>query len=179
MNIFNPISYLNIFKNVNSGTKSKFSEVSIHDNLLVLPGRVIQISNISRVSSYGIKKSWMFRISMFIITLIFLSISLQQKTALFVCLTLVFCGLFLYAMFYKNFGIQVQTNGSTTDFLITKNQDVADNLYSMISYFINDIKGNKVVTIDNSLNITHGDKIMGDKFSDIENSDIVNRSVST
>jgi len=81
-------------------------------------------------------------------------------------------------MIYKRFGIQIQTNGSTIDFLITKSQDVADNLYSMIAYFINNSGGNKVVTIDNSLNITYGDNIMGNKFSEIENSTIINRSVA-
>ena len=168
-----------MFMGSEGGKKRKFEEVSIHDNLLIFPGSVIQISNISKVNAYGYRKTWPHRIIMFLLALGCLTIAVQQGNVGFMYVgALVFGALFVYAMMYRRFGIQIQTNGSTTDFLITKSQDVADNLYSMIAYFINNAGGGKVVTIDNSLNITYGDKIMGDKFSDIENSMVINRSVA-
>jgi len=160
-----------------SGSKSKFDKVSFHDNLLILPDRVIQIANISRVSSYCIKKTWKFRILMLVITLIFLSAAMIKNDPFFMYVGfLVFGCLFLYAMFFKRLGIQIQTNGSTTDHLITKDQSIANKLYSMISYYIHNLEGNMAITIDRTLNVVSGDMILGDVFSEIENSTITNRS---
>lgn len=166
-----------IVKGSGDTAESKFEQISFHDNLLILPARMIQISNISRVSSYCIKKTWANKIFMLICTLVSLSLAMQKagQEAWYIGVA-VFGALFLYAMLFKRYGIQIQTNGNTTDHLITKNQGVADKLYSMISYYIHNLEGNKAITIDNSLNIVSGDAILGDKFSEIENSTIVNRS---
>lgn len=160
-----------------NSAESKFEKISFNDNLLILPARMIQISNISRVSSYCIKKTWANKIFMFICTLVSLISALQDGAQVFWYIgVVVFGALFLYAMLFKRYGIQVQTNGNTTDHLLTKSQEVADKLYSMISYYIHNIKPSQAITIDNSLNIIQGDAILGDKFSDIEGSTIVNKS---
>lgn len=162
---------------------SEFHQVSIDGNLVILPSRIIQISNISRVSSYVLIKSWKLKVATAIIALaayaggqdiLHWGLSVNAKNIMSLC-ALVFFVLFLYFLFYKRFGIKIQTNGATTDVLITQDESKADKLSAMIAYFINNKES--AVTINSSLQIIEGDSIMGDKFNEIRNSVITNRSV--
>ncbi len=174
----NPISMMaNFFRGSQSDLNEvRFSSISINDNLLIIPGSIIQISNISRVTSYQIGRSWFLRFALLILAVFSWGLSTMVFSTIFQLLSIVFLALFLLSFLGKKYGVQIQTNGVTTDFLITKNQKAAEKLYSLLAYCINNIDSNTKVTIDKSLTIHSGDMILGDQFKDIENSEIINRS---
>ncbi len=167
-----------------NGSTSEFSNVSIQENLLILPNRFIQIPNISRVSSYEMKSPcYGCAIGLVLTALVLVTIVglYHEKLEAFSTLLYIWaigCLPLAYReISKKKIGIHIVTNGNTSDFLITKNKNSADKLYEMIAYFISVRGKNKSITIDNSFNVTYGDHVLGDKFSDIDNSNIVNRSV--
>ncbi len=163
---------------------SEFYQVSIDGNLVILPSKIIQISNISRISSYVLVKSWKLKIATAVIALasylggqdvLHWGLTANAKNIMNLC-ALAFFMLFLYFLFYKRFGIKIQTNGVTTDVLITKDEATANKLSAMLAYFINNKESS--ITINSNLQIIEGDSIMGDKFNEIRNSVITNRSIN-
>jgi len=157
--------------------KDKPKEISVNGNLLIFPTKIIQISNISKMSSYVIKKAWMIRLIILSISVALWYYSYNNNFMLF--LALCFFIAFIYMLRYKRYGVRIQTNGSTNDLLITKNQDFADRLLAMIAYAINNKEELLPLTIENyylNPTLVKGDQIFGDKFSDLENSNIMNRS---
>ena len=165
-----------------NGTMIEFDKVSIRNKLLILPNSFMQISNISRVSAHEFKSpSYVKAFFLLVLAVIIAVVAIENFKKLGGAVF--FLGLFtLWALAgvyvhltTKKVGVHIQTNGNTSDLLITNDRETSIRLYSMIAYYIaNEV--NESVTIDNSLNVTYGDSVLGDKFSDIENSEVINRS---
>ncbi len=165
-----------------------FEKISIHKNLLVLPSRVIQLSNISRVTSYTITKSWVFFMLLTITSFLYAVNNMNGKytTNYDAVAVAVAVALFFYTIYranYTRFGVQIQTSAVTTDFIVTDNQKLAEDLHRHIAYYINEyathnavINGITFVEEKGTVNIIQGDQILGDYFNEIKNSSIVNQS---
>lgn len=90
--------------------------------------------------------------------------------------------LLLDALFYKRYGVQIQTDGGTIDQLITKNKETSTELWMRLIILIKNYNKHEVskpITLYKNCDIKMGDHVLGDKFSEIENSFIKNRSENT
>lgn len=167
---------LGIFKGGAASSQTKFTNISINNNLISLPGSVIALPNISRITSYKIKKAISLKLFMAIASLTSLIITLTEFRAWMTAISLILITITIYTFYYKKFGIQIETNGSTRNTLITRDQNEANSLYAHVLYCMNHPNKVQAFTIDKSMKITIGDQILGDQFKDIENSEIINRS---
>ena len=88
----NPISMMaNFFRGSQSDLNEvRFSSISINDNLLIIPGSIIQISNISRVTSYQIGRSWFLRFALLILAVFSWGLSTMVFSTIFQLLSIVF-----------------------------------------------------------------------------------------
>ncbi len=87
--------------------------------------------------------------------------------------------LLLDALFYKRYGVQIQTDGGTIDQLITKDKETSTELWMRLIVLIKNYNRHEVsgpITLYENCKIKMGDHVLGDKFSEIENSFIKNRS---
>ena len=154
-------------KELSSNDEQEFDRISFHHNVMILPSCAIQIKNISRISKHTIKNNNRhcgYAIIIAIISCLAYFFS-NHIAALIISVTAVF---FAFKLYKKNrYGIIIETNGKTRNFVITKTFKASMKLYAAVMYAMS--KGiSQTVTIDHSMNIVSGDQIMGDQFKDIQ-----------
>ena len=135
----------------NRGSKKDFDKVTLDDNLLIFRSITIQIQNISRLTSYEIKKTCQYKLLLFLLTTISLSLTFivfalselkyfpiieldfglfrfYIHIGYFITPSVILVFLLLDAIYYIRYGVQIQTDGSTIDQLITNDRATADEL---------------------------------------------------
>ncbi|MCW5213082.1 hypothetical protein VU04_09250 [Desulfobulbus sp. TB] len=186
-----------ITSSANKGSSEKFDKVTLDDNLLIFESITIQIQNISRLTSYIIKRTCKYRLSMILINSYlqyilffilkypdapfiptpFFPIYTESKVYFFI-IYIIFLALLMDALFYKRYGVQIQTDGGTVDQIITSDKESANELLIRLIVLIKNYNKHELseaITLYKDCKISN-DHILGDKFSDIENSFIKNRS---
>lgn len=160
----------------------QFSKISIHENIITIEGRVIQIRNICRMTAYEIKWNKFIKIMSFILFLVssysaYMVTSLATKYAGYqnndlngnIIFAIIMFMLFMFFMFHIRHGVQIQTNGGTSDILITNGQPKAEELLAKIAFIIDNIKSGQSLTINEKMEVINGDQVMGSKFDSVRN----------
>ena len=186
-----------ITSSANEGSSGGFEKVTLDDNLLIFGAITIQIQNISRLTSYIMKRTCKYRLFMIFLNIhslplpfiglhemndsgfVSLGIGLHIHIGYIMTVSFILLLLLLDALFYKRYGVQIQTDGGTIDQLVTKDKDTSRELWVRLIILIKNYNRHEVsepVTLYKNCEIKIGDHILGDKFSNIENSFIKNHS---
>ena len=175
----------------NRGSKKDFEQVTLDDNLLIFRSITIQIQNISRLTSYKIKRTCKYKLFLILLNipwqyltvialsevkksgLIDLGFGLHIHIGYFLIVSCILLFLLMEALFYKRYGVQIQTNGYTIDQLETNDIETADELCMRLIVLIKKSNKNEITaptSLYKNCKVVEGDHILGDKISDIENS---------
>lgn len=150
---------MNEDENVNAGV------IHVSPTTLTFGGTVILMRNICRLRSYSMKKNPKQAYGKFCVSIVLFAgaifafgIEPLLGSALLIA-SIVLTTLAFRSLNFKRFGLSIETNGGTSDFIVAKGEKFAQNVLTLINRTIENSDGNKSFTINmDNRTITEGDR---------------------
>jgi len=141
-------------------------KITINSNLIKFKGTIIPIRNVSRFRSYEIKRNSKKTMIYFAIALVALAVSIimlgSREEEVGIVLFVVSIGFSIAAIWmflFRRYGLEIETNGGTRDFLISNSKKFSEDVLFLVHYALenSDSKVSYVVNMDNRT-IKEGDR---------------------